>query len=303
MSDLQPAFDLGQTHGLLTREGLRIQASSTGSGWRSLFASTQREDPFESRCDPVRDPLVVLHLDGPVSVERLVGQHVEHSIIAPGGLHIIPGGMGFSVRLRGTLRTLHLYVRRSVLEEVAAECMPGDPAAIALLPRLGEADPMLERLLLSVRDVLQDSHPTTACYADHLARAIAARLIRRHSTAVDATVPDLGPVEGPPAAMQRAIAFMRQNLHRSIDLADIAGVTPFSPSHFARRFRHTTGQPPHRYLLQLRTERAAHLLVDTRWPIVAIAEDCGFANQEHLTRVFKRASGATPAAYRAARAS
>lgn len=295
------SFGVAETHGLLTRPGLRIDASSAGSGWRSLYASTQREDPFERRCAAVDDALVVLHIDGPVGIERL-SLRAEHALVPAGGIHIIPGAMDFTVRLRGSLRTLHLYVRRAVLEEVAAECVPGDPSRIALIPRLGETDPLLERLLLAVRDVLQDDHPATACYADHLAHAVAARLIRRHST-LSGVVRDGDRRLAPPCGeIERAIAFMRQNLARSIDLADIAAVTTFTASHFARRFRLATGVPPHRYLLGLRTDHAAHLLRDTRRPIAGIAEDCGFANQEHLTRVFKRASGTTPGAYRIARA-
>jgi AraC family transcriptional regulator len=43
------------------------------------------------------------------------------------------------------------------------------------------------------------------------------------------------------------------------------------------------------------------LLSETDTPLVAIAFACGFANQEHLTRIFKRSCGITPAAYRRAR--
>jgi AraC family transcriptional regulator len=48
---------------------------------------------------------------------------------------------------------------------------------------------------------------------------------------------------------------------------------------------------------------AQHLLSETGRPIAEIAFECGFANQEHLTRFFKRAVGATPAAYRRQRQS
>lgn len=291
-------FEVEETHGLLTRKGLRVRACSSGSGWRSLYASVQHEDPFEQHCRAVHDPLVVLHLDGPVGIERRVGARFERTTIGPGGVHMIPDAMAFGVHLCGSLRTLHLYVRRAVIEEVAADCLPGDPALLALLPRMGEQDPVLERLLLAVRDVLDDAQAAAVCYADHLARAVAGRLIQSHSS-VAGQRPAPMRREPPSADLHRAIAFMRQNLHRSIDLTEIAGSTPMTASQFARRFRTAVGLPPHRYLLHLRTQHAAYLLRQTRRPIVDVAQDCGFASQEHLTRVFKRAMGTTPASYRA----
>ncbi|MNU07967.1 HTH-type transcriptional activator RhaS [compost metagenome] len=56
--------------------------------------------------------------------------------------------------------------------------------------------------------------------------------------------------------------------------------------------------PPHRYLINLRVEKARRLLEKTSMSIAEIAYECGFAHQEHLTRLFRRQTGTTPAAYR-----
>jgi AraC family transcriptional regulator len=61
------------------------------------------------------------------------------------------------------------------------------------------------------------------------------------------------------------------------------------------------GQAPHQYLMQRRVEQAKRRLGETNTGIAEIAIACGFANQEHLSRLFKRACGTTPAAYRKAR--
>jgi AraC family transcriptional regulator len=296
-------FDVAQTHGILVREGISTQTRSDAQGWRSLYAASQHEQPYEARFASVRDHLIVLHLDGPVAIERDLHQGSGRCLIPQGGMHMIPGGTDFRVKLCGALSTLHLYVRDEVLREIAAECLPGDPAALELLPRFGDTDPMLEHLLHAVRDVLEDGHPATACYADHLARAVAARLIRRHSNRSEHAPYEQAPRDLLGGELARAIAFMRANLGRSIDLRDIASATRHSPGHFARRFRQSIGLAPHQYLLRLRTGMAQHLLAETGRPIAEIAFECGFANQEHLTRFFKRAVGATPAAYRRQRRS
>jgi AraC family transcriptional regulator len=51
-------------------------------------------------------------------------------------------------------------------------------------------------------------------------------------------------------------------------------------------------------VLRLRSEQAQRLLKETDLPLAQIALECGFANQSHLTLVFKRLFGVTPRAYR-----
>ena len=292
-------FTVSETHGANRRAGARappeIQASSDGWAWPSLYASLQRELPFEDTFKAVDDQLIILHLDGPVTVHRRVRKGENSRLIPPGGLFMMPGGMDFGFRLGGTLQTLHLYLRRALIEEVTQSIQAGDPAQIEMLPRFGDSDPLIERLMLGVRDALHDDGPSAAPYVDYLGRAIAAHLIRKHSSASPV---DHAPVRLGHRHLSRAIDFMETNLGDSIDLVAIAAVTGLSPSHFARQFRTMIGKAPHQYLMHLRIERAKRLLSETETPIVAVAFACGFANQEHLTRLFKRDCGIAPAAFR-----
>ena len=98
--------------------------------------------------------------------------------------------------------------------------------------------------------------------------------------------------------LSEAVDFMTANIDSGINLADIARATNRSPSHIARIFRTELGMPPHRYLISLRIEKARRLLEKTSVSIAEIAYECGFAHQEHLTRLFHRHCGTTPAAYR-----
>lgn len=254
--------------------------------------------PFEHSFDAVDDQLVVLHLDGPVTVHRRVQKGESSRVIPPGGMFMMPGGMDFGVRVDGTLQSLHLYLRRAVLEEVAGDLVAGDPAHVEILPRFGDSDPLIERLMLGVRDVLHDDDPSATVYVDYLARAIIARLIRRHSSVASAPSPARTSTQSGNRQIGNAIDFMEANLEHSLDLPTIAQATGLSPSHFARRFRATVGRAPHQYLMQIRIDRAKRLLSETDRGIAEIAFACGFANQEHLTRLFKRSCGLTPAGFR-----
>lgn len=71
-----------------------------------------------------------------------------------------------------------------------------------------------------------------------------------------------------------------------------------SPDHFSRTFRRALGCTVPEYARRVRVRRAARLLHASTSPLADVAAACGFADQSHLTRQFRRESGFTPAAYR-----
>jgi AraC family transcriptional regulator len=88
----------------------------------------------------------------------------------------------------------------------------------------------------------------------------------------------------------------RDNL-RMRDLASDAGVHPV---HLARVFRSVEKQPPGDYLQRLRIHAACNLLRHWDCSLATVAADCGFADQSHFTRVFRKLAGTTPAQFRRA---
>jgi len=58
-------------------------------------------------------------------------------------------------------------------------------------------------------------------------------------------------------------------------------------------FRSAFGLPPHAWQVQVRLARA-RTLIRAGIPIAAVAAATGFADQSHLTRIFKRSYGYTP---------
>jgi len=101
------------------------------------------------------------------------------------------------------------------------------------------------------------------------------------------------------APVRRALDYMRTRFAADLSLGALAECAALSPFHFARCFRRATGLPPHAYLIQLRLDRARHLLAAGHSPTDA-ALAVGFYDQSHLTRHFKRTYGITPGQYAAA---
>jgi len=91
------------------------------------------------------------------------------------------------------------------------------------------------------------------------------------------------------------------HLSDSIRCEDLSNLVNLSLSHFMRAFRDSFGCPPHAYLMKRRMERAQGLMLTTDTALGAIALECGLADQSHLSRLFQRFVGESPAAWRRAR--
>lgn len=102
-------------------------------------------------------------------------------------------------------------------------------------------------------------------------------------------------------ALQRAMEYLHAEFMRPLLLRDVAAAAGVQPSYLARAFRRHFARTPGEVLRELRVNWAAHLLIETGLGIAQIALAAGFTDQSHLTRVFARRIGCTPARYRGAR--
>jgi AraC family transcriptional regulator len=285
-------FAIGETHGILSRPGVQVHCSSEGMGWTSLYASAQREPPFQGVFSARPDTLIVLHLDGPAGVTRKLGETEARRMMAPGALFILPGGIDVGLKLEHALESLHIYVRKEVLDRVAAEM--GAPEA-QLLPRMGVRDPLIEQLALCVWEHLDRREARSGRHMDYVAQLLVARLLRKHSAQSEPhALPASRRVEG---AIRRVIEHMEANLCEPLSVPRLERISGLGSRRFSAEFKRLTRMSPHRYLMTLRVELAKRML-QQREPIAEIAVACGFSHQEHLTNVFRRFTSVTPGAYR-----
>ena len=79
-------------------------------------------------------------------------------------------------------------------------------------------------------------------------------------------------------------------------MAALAAEAGLSDAHFARAFRTTFGEPPHRLVLRWRLERAERLIARAGLAPAEAALAAGFHDQSHLTNTMRRHLGTTPGA-------
>jgi AraC family transcriptional regulator len=97
---------------------------------------------------------------------------------------------------------------------------------------------------------------------------------------------------------RRCKELMNSRIGEQISLRELAKECRLSISHFAAAFRQSIGESPQ---MKRRVEIAKEMLLSSGLPLSAIAVDCGFADQSHLTRVFTVMVGAPPGVWRRAR--
>jgi AraC-like DNA-binding protein len=94
------------------------------------------------------------------------------------------------------------------------------------------------------------------------------------------------------------LEFMRDHYSGPITNRQLARVAHMSVRTFERRFHGGFHLTPQHYLRRLRLQMASRALVYTGQALADVASVCGFADQSHFTRVFRRHFGRTPREYR-----
>lgn len=100
---------------------------------------------------------------------------------------------------------------------------------------------------------------------------------------------------------KRVANFIDVNLDRSIQIGELCNLANLSTGHFYRAFKQTFKETPHNYVMKCRIERARTMMRETGETLASISQACGFADQAHLSKLFKTKFRQTPSAWRRAR--
>jgi AraC family transcriptional regulator len=101
-----------------------------------------------------------------------------------------------------------------------------------------------------------------------------------------------------PWKIRRLRDYIDQHLSRSVSVAELSAIAGLSTTHFSRAFGRSFGQAPHVYVVHRRLDKARHMMLTTDTPLSELAVACGFSDQAHFCKLFRRHTGRTPAAWR-----
>ena len=98
--------------------------------------------------------------------------------------------------------------------------------------------------------------------------------------------------------VQMVIEFMAANLHRKISSGDFGREVRLSPAQVSRLFTKEIGITPGEYLIRLRMEKAADLLLNRLLSVKEVMAMSGYGNRGHFLEHFRRYFGVAPSDYR-----
>lgn len=238
----------------------------------------------------------VMQIDG---VADLAVQYDNHHFKAPslrGGLTFVPCNVLMAFQSNATVQSLGCLSDKHLWSRLAAEFKKGDPAQLALAPRVNFRDPLIESILWALLQELESGNVGGRLYVDALMQTLIIHTLVQGITR--AQLHDLPTGAGLTVAQRRLVReFIDANYDREIGLVELAASINFSPAYFARQFKRSFGTTPHQYLTQVRVESAQRLLDEGRMTVGEVAAAVGFYDQSHLAHHFKRAIGVAPKVY------
>jgi AraC family transcriptional regulator len=252
---------------------------------------------------PAQDAyLVIFQLhDHPAHEHWVDGRPAPAPLSPRGCLQIANMNIARSALLKGKTDSLHLHIPRLALDDLAEE------EGVAAIPGLqvpkewATEDRQLQQLQPLLLQTLESLEPPGRLFADHILLAATAHIATTYGEMRRPAPRGSGALA--PWQVKRAKELLAANLAKEVSLRQVAEACGLSPAYFSRGFKIATRTTPHEWLQTCRVDRARDLMLDPRPSLAEIAIICGFADQSHFTRIFKRFTGLGPGAWRRLRRS
>ncbi len=267
--------------------------ASYHTGWKGLTFTHYCHPPHKTveHC-LLQHSLVITDPKSCFQAERRLDSKFKHYAHGNGRVDVIPAFLDHWTNWDQEVEFSVIAICPTLLNQTTQELMQRE---IELIPQFSINDPVIQQLALALKTEIQTGCMSGRLYGESLGTALAARLVQNY--AVSKPSLEFKAYGLPQSPLERVIDYMKANLTQDLSILDLATLTSMSESHFSRSFKQSVGITPYQYLMQQRVERAKQLLKQQTISISDIALDCGFANQTHLTKVFRQMTGMTPKAY------
>jgi len=186
-----------------------------------------------------------------------------------------------------------MYPMPDMLSKVSRELKNNYQGSHDRLPWFADAvvnDPVMSTKLRQLFQLLESSDNQLERESLYLSTII--ELIFRHGRQRNELL-DLGKE---PISIQRVRDYIDAHVEQNISIQTLADLVELSPFYLTRLFHKTVGLPPHTYQIQRRLYKAKRLII-LGVKLSDVAADCGFTDQSHLTRHFKKSFVVAPGAF------
>ncbi len=275
----------------------QLTVRSPDAGWDGVSVRGYRYAGSDVEVPAMRDYMVVAYRHGRTAMRRRIDGAWIDETLGPGDVSLLTRAAPSHWVWPEGIEVVHVYLTQDELTATCRQMYERDVQEVELHDTIKADDPSIHHTAMQIAREAALGAAGSRLMVDSLSCQLAVHILRRHAHVLFRETTGTG---GLTFGQERAVRdYIHQHLGESISLDDLASEIGLSRFHFARRFRASTGTPPHEFLLRQRVERARTLLERTDSPLLDVACTCGFADQSHMTREFKKRVGTTPGRYRA----
>lgn len=220
---------------------------------------------------------------------RMDGKRMAPTNFGHGESGIIPAGVEHWGAWHSPINVTIMFINPQFLDRLAENRL--NSQRVELIPQHQTGDLSLYHLGMAIKHDAIDGRSMGTLYTQSLATSFAVRLLKNHGTIAPKP---LGGDLLPNQNLDRVIEYINDRLHEDLHLADLAKIGGYSQYYLCRLFKKSIGISIYQYVIAQRTQRAQELLHRRDLNLGDIAVRCGFANNTHLTKHFKRIVGITP---------
>jgi len=274
----------------------RLTVCSPDAGWNGVSVRGYRYASSDVLVPPIRDFMIVAYRRGVTSMRRRVDRQWLDERLAPGDVSLLTRAADSHWVWDSDIEVVHVYMTQEELASTCKQMYERDIQDVELHDEVKADDPAIHHTAMLIAREAAHGGAGSGLLVEALSCQLAVHILRRHAHVLFRESHDH---DGLTFRQERAVRdYVHAHLGETITLDDLAGAAGLSRYHFARRFRASTGTTPHDYVLRQRVARAQTLLTRTDRPVLDVALMCGFADQSHLNRVFKKHTGVPPGFYR-----
>lgn len=269
--------------------------SPVGEGWPVVASRTAPPDRTSPPCSPVTHSYaaVALYTAGRARVEQNGAW-----TLGAGDALLVPAGQPHRVlEMRGAAYWgLAFCVPCFTAEDNAAllgplERVRDGAGPVVRIPAARQS--FLEGLFRE----LQAGGDAPSAALDAIQRSLLTLILAEIERAAGPSLPAAGPRSG---VVVESLRFIERNCLRKLTLNEVAAAVGRTPTYVTAALTQATGRSAGEWIVTGRMAEARRLLLRSDERVDIIAERVGYADATHFIRMFRRAHGATPAAWRAA---
>lgn len=223
------------------------------------------------------------------------GHHKRKPASAPGALALYDLRRSWCADIRDPFDTLQVFLPIKSFQEFADERRSAFLDFQFDIEQL-RYDAVMLHLMQAMLPVLERPHEVSGLYLDSMFVAVRDHIAETYGGFTGKAVGNRLGLNA--RQLRHALEFIEAHLNHDVGLSDVADAASTSVSSLTRGFKAALGVSPHRWLLNRRIALAQRLIYASNASLADVAAACGFADQSHLTRVFLRTVGSSPAAWR-----